>query len=141
MSSCTGVTAYNYDMLIARFEPENNIEMILKAFAASTTPRQLLLVGNHTHTEFGTNMFEQYATDKRVRFMGAIYDQTALDNLRYYSNLYFHGHSVGGTNPSLLEAMGFYALICYHNKHIIDPFAKKKRGGRGSRWICLQYGH
>jgi len=47
--------------------------------------------------------------------MGAIYDQTALNNLRYYSNLYFHGHSVGGTNPSLLEAMGSSCLICYHN--------------------------
>jgi len=109
------VDAFNYDILIARFEPENNIEMVLQAFLASDTQRQLLLVGNHKHTEFGKRMLDIYGTDKRIRFMGAIYDQTALNNLRYYSNLYFHGHSVGGTNPSLLEAMGSSCLICYHN--------------------------
>jgi len=109
------VTAYNYDMLIARFEPENNIEMILEAFSKSNTKRQLMLVGNYKHTEFGRNMFAKYSSDKRIRFMGAIYDQTALNNLRYFSNIYFHGHSVGGTNPSLLEAMGSSALICIHD--------------------------
>jgi len=113
--SIYNVELYNYDILIARFEPENNIEMILQAFSASKTQRQLLLVGNHNNTEFGQRMSKTYCNDKRIRFMGAIYDQTALNNLRYYSNLYFHGHSVGGTNPSLLEAMGSSCLICYHN--------------------------
>jgi len=121
--------AFQYDMLIARFEPENNIEMILKAFAASNTKRELLLIGNYKGTEFGKEMFEQYNSDIRIRFLGPIYDQNALDNLRYFSNLYFHGHSVGGTNPSLLEAMGSSSLICYHdnefNKAIVglDGFA------------------
>jgi len=124
--------AFQYDMLIARFEPENNIEMILRAFAASNTKRELLLIGNYEGTEFGKKMFEQYSSDYRIRFMGAIYDQTALDNLRYFSNLYFHGHSVGGTNPSLLEAMGSSSLICYNdnefNKAIVglDGFAFKE---------------
>jgi glycosyltransferase involved in cell wall biosynthesis len=124
-----GIVAYEYDLLIARFEPENNIEMILNAFSKSDTQRQFLLVGNYKHTEFGRQMFEKFNTDNRIRFMGAIYDQNALNNLRYFSNLYFHGHSVGGTNPSLLEAMGSSALICYHdnefNKTIIgeDGFA------------------
>ena len=122
-------TAFGYDMLIARFEPENNIEIILKAFAASDTQRELLLIGNYEGTEFGRTMYDQYKADERIRFMGAIYDQWALDNLRYFSNLYFHGHSVGGTNPSLLEAMGSSALVCYHdnefNKAIVgeDGFA------------------
>jgi len=121
--------AYQYDMLIARFEPENNIEMILKAFVASSTDRELLLVGDSNHTEFGRRMYKTYKTDKRIRFLGAIYNQNAINNLRQFSNLYFHGHSVGGTNPSLLEAMGSSALICYHdnefNKAIvgIDGFA------------------
>lgn len=117
------VTAYNYDMLVARFEPENNIEMILQAFSKSTVKRQLLLVGNHNHTEFGRNMFAKYSSDHRIRFIGANYDQSALNNLRFFSNIYFHGHSVGGTNPSLLEAMGSSALVCIHdnefNKAII----------------------
>jgi len=119
------LTEYKYDLLIARFEPENNIEVVLKAFSASNTQRQLLLVGNHHHTEFGQRMFETYGTDKRIRFMGAIYDQTVLNNLRYYSNLYFHGHSVGGTNPSLLEAMGTSALICYHSNEFNEAIIGK----------------
>jgi len=118
-----GVEAYSYDMLIARFEPENNIEMILEAFAKSSVKRQLLLIGNYKHTGFGKNMFVKYNFDERIRFIGAIYDQEMLNNLRYFSNIYFHGHSVGGTNPSLLEAMGSSALLCVHdnefNKAII----------------------
>ncbi|MBB3187194.1 DUF1972 domain-containing protein [Microbacter margulisiae] len=110
------VQVYEYDMLVARFEPENNIEMILQAYVQSITHRQLLLVGNYKHNKFGLRMFNQYNNvDKRIRFIGAIYDQRTLNNLRYFSNLYFHGHSVGGTNPSLLEAMGSSALICYHD--------------------------
>ncbi|KAA8482030.1 glycosyltransferase involved in cell wall biosynthesis [Arcticibacter tournemirensis] len=110
-----GVTAYNYDILIARFEPENNIEMILEAFSKSSTSRKLLLIGNFKHTDFGIRMARLYGEDTRICFLGPIYNQVALNNLRYFSNLYYHGHSVGGTNPSLLEAMGSSSLICYHN--------------------------
>ncbi len=60
-------------------------------------------------------MFAKYSNDSRIVFLGAIYDQEELQNLRFYSNLYFHGHTVGGTNPSLLEAMGSSSLIAYHN--------------------------
>lgn len=109
------VESYKYDILIARFEPENNIEMVLESFHQSNTDRKLLLVGNYTHTKFGSDMFAKYGADNRIHFLGAIYDQTMLNNLRYFSNLYFHGHSVGGTNPSLLEAMGSSSLICYHD--------------------------
>ncbi|MEI7525262.1 MAG: DUF1972 domain-containing protein [Mariniphaga sp.] len=110
-----GLKPYKYDLLIARFEPENNIELILRAFSVSTTNRQIVLIGDYNHTKFGKQMFSIYNTDPRIRFMGSIYEQVNLNNLRYFSNLYFHGHSVGGTNPSLLEAMGASALICYHN--------------------------
>lgn len=105
----------NYDILIARFEPENNIEMILEAFSKSAVKREFILVGNYMHTHFGKTMYARYQSDLRIRFIGSIYDQEDLNNLRYFSNLYYHGHSVGGTNPSLLEAMGSSALICYHN--------------------------
>ncbi len=50
-----------------------------------------------------------------IKFLGGVYDINVLNNLRYYSCLYFHGHTVGGTNPSLLEAMASNALICAHN--------------------------
>jgi glycosyltransferase involved in cell wall biosynthesis len=124
-----GLKPYQYDILIARFEPENNIEMIIEAYHQSHTQRQLVLIGNYKHTKFGNKIFKKYIIDKRIIFLGSIYDQKRLNNLRFYSNLYFHGHSVGGTNPSLLEAMGSSALICFHdndfNKAIVgnDGFA------------------
>src|SRR5438128_707779 len=60
--------------------------------------------------KFGRYLKKKYEGDM-VSFLGAVYDLSLLNNLRYYSRLYFHGHSVGGTNPSLLEAMAARALI------------------------------
>jgi glycosyltransferase involved in cell wall biosynthesis len=101
---------YTYDMLIARLEPENSIEAILQGVTDSKSSRPFLVIGNYTST-YGTYLKAKF-TDTRIRFMGAIYDISVLNNLRYFSNLYFHGHTVGGTNPSLLEAMASAALIC-----------------------------
>jgi glycosyltransferase involved in cell wall biosynthesis len=57
---------------------------------------------------------QRFGNDKRIRFTGGIYNQEDLNNLRYYSKFYFHGHSVGGTNPSLLEAMASSVYIMAH---------------------------
>jgi len=117
-----GVKEYNYDLLIARMEPENNIEIILSGLKKSKSSRKFLLVGNN-NTTYG-NHLEKKFDDPRIIFAGPIYDQILLNNLRYYSNIYFHGHSVGGTNPSLLEAMASNALICAHenefNKEVLE---------------------
>ena len=94
---------------------EMNIEMILEAFSKSNTSRKFILIGNYSHTEFGKQMYAKYSSDNRILFLGAIYNQEELQNIRHFSNIYFHGHSVGGTNPSLLEAMGSSSLIAYHN--------------------------
>ncbi|MFA6866935.1 MAG: DUF1972 domain-containing protein [Clostridia bacterium] len=125
---------YNYDMLIARFEPENNIDMVLEAFSKSSVNRKFILIGDYKRTKFGNELYVKYEKDSRIHFIGGLYNQGDLDNLRYFSNLYFHGHSVGGTNPSLLEAMGSSALICYHdnvfNKYIVGndglPFSNSE---------------
>ncbi|MDF2187450.1 DUF1972 domain-containing protein [Paraflavitalea sp. CAU 1676] len=101
---------YGYNMLMARMEPENNIETILDGYHASRAIQDFIVVGN-TGNKFGKYLTGKYATDRRIRFVGAIFNQSHVNNLIYYSNLYFHGHSVGGTNPSLLEAMGSGALI------------------------------
>lgn len=99
-----------YDLLIARLEPENSIEMILDGFVKSNNSRQFLVIGNH-NTIYGEYLKNKYQGNKNLIFMGSIYDMVQINNLRYYSNLYFHGHTVGGTNPSLLEAMASSALI------------------------------
>lgn len=106
---------YTYDLLIARMEPENNVETIVKGYLLKKCNRKLLLIGNYNSTKFGQYLFEKYSSNNTIVFLGPIYDMSVLDNLRYYSNLYFHGHSVGGTNPSLLEAMACNCCIVAHN--------------------------
>ncbi|MGD1843876.1 MAG: DUF1972 domain-containing protein [Salibacteraceae bacterium] len=106
-----------YDLLIARMEPENNVETILKGRRMADIHRPLIVIGGHEKTTHGKQWYAEYASES-IRFLGAIYDLNKLDHLRHFSNLYFHGHSVGGTNPSLLEAMASNALICAHQ----NPF-------------------
>jgi glycosyltransferase involved in cell wall biosynthesis len=109
-----GLSARDYDMLMARMEPENNVEMILKGFTATGASRRLLVVGNMQNA-FGKKMISRFGHDKRLVFAGPIFDQAVNHSLRHYCSLYFHGHSVGGTNPSLLEAMSDGALIAAHD--------------------------
>jgi glycosyltransferase involved in cell wall biosynthesis len=108
------LTPHNYDMLVARLESENSVEVILHGVAQSTCGRPFLVVGN-CHTKYGLYLQDKFARYKNIRFLNGIYDINVLNNLRYYSSIYFHGHTVGGTNPSLLEAMASSALICAHD--------------------------
>lgn len=104
------VKKYKYNILIARLQEDNNIETIIKGVVNSESDLPLLVVGNND-TKYGNYLKNKYK-DKRLIFLGAIYDANILNNLRFYSSIYFHGHSAGGTNPSLLEAMASSALIC-----------------------------
>ena len=108
-----GVEPGKYTILIARMEAENNILMVLEGYAKSTTNEPLLVVGNMV-TGYAHMLAQRFGNDKRIRFTGGIYNQEDLNNLRYYSKFYFHGHSVGGTNPSLLEAMASNVYIMAH---------------------------
>lgn len=105
-----GLKPYAYNMLMARMEPENNIEMILDGYLLSSSPLDFLVVGN-TQNRFGRFLKEKFGRDARIKFAEAIFDRHQVSSLIYHSNIYFHGHSVGGTNPSLLEAMGSQGLI------------------------------
>lgn len=107
---------YQYDMLIARLEPENSIEIILDGVKKANLTRAFLVIGNH-NTPYGNYLKAKYSAYSQIQFLGGIYDIEVLNNLRYYSNIYFHGHTVGGTNPSLLEAMASNSLICANDNH------------------------
>ncbi|GLX86654.1 glycosyl transferase [Thalassotalea loyana] len=98
-----------FDLVIARLEPENSIEVILEGVIQSDCETVLLVVGNY-QTTYGKYLMEKY-NDKRIYFVGGIFDKQILDSMRQYCRLYFHGHTVGGTNPSLLEAMAASANI------------------------------
>jgi glycosyltransferase involved in cell wall biosynthesis len=102
-----------YFLLIARMEPENNIEMIIQGYLASGHQYPLFVIGNTANT-FGRFLVRKY-NSPNIEFAGPLYDENLLNNLRYFSSIYFHGHSVGGTNPSLLEAMGCGCNIAAHN--------------------------
>jgi glycosyltransferase involved in cell wall biosynthesis len=104
----------NYNMIMARFEPENNLDMVLEGVAMNQDKTPILVVGKH-QTKYGNYLKNKFKDHSNIRFMGGIYNLEHLNNLRFYSNLYFHGHSVGGTNPSLLEAMASKALVIAHN--------------------------
>ena len=106
------VEAYNYSLIIARLEPENSIEVILDGYYKSKTTSPILIFGKINL--FGRRLIKKYKDDSRIKFLGANYCISELNNLRYYSRYYFHGHTVGGTNPSLLEAMSSKALIVAH---------------------------
>lgn len=108
-----------YHLLIARMEPENNIETILDGFVSGSSGHSFVVVGNVSNT-YGKKMTRKYAGDSNIIFTGSLFDQLLLHTLRSFCHLYFHGHSVGGTNPSLLEAMASGAVIAAHN----NPFNK-----------------
>ncbi len=114
------VAPKGYDLIVARMEPENNIETILDGVTQSKSQGICLVVGKNQATPFGRYLTKKYENQSNIRFLGGIYNQDTLDNLRYFARVYFHGHSVGGTNPSLLEAMASRVLIAAHD----NPFNK-----------------
>lgn len=93
-----------YAFTVCRIEPENNLHLILEAFDQErSTP--LFVVGNWDNSEYGRSLRAQYAGHATITLLDPIYDQDRLDELRSNCALYVHGHSAGGTNPSLVEAM------------------------------------
>ena len=93
-----------YAFTVCRIEPENNIDMIIKAFC-DLPDRNYVIVGNWSKSGYGKGLMQKYAACKNVYMLHAIYDQNVLDQIRGNCKVYIHGHSAGGTNPSLIEAM------------------------------------
>ncbi|WP_413496810.1 beta 1-4 rhamnosyltransferase Cps2T [Carnobacterium maltaromaticum] len=102
----------DYYLIVGRFVPENNYELIIKEFTKSHSKKDLVIVTNIENNGFykelqkNTNIDE----DKRIKFVGTVYNQELLTGIRTNAFGYFHGHEVGGTNPSLLEAMAVTKL-------------------------------
>lgn len=102
-----GLTPKGYYLVVGRFVPENNYETMLREFMKSKTDKDFALITN-VSPQFLEELEHKtgFQKDKRIKFVGTVYDQELLMKLRQNAYGYFHGHEVGGTNPSLLEALG-----------------------------------
>jgi len=120
-----GLVPDNYLLSIARLEPENNLEIMFDGYIASQIKTPYFVVGDHL-TQYGDFLKDKYRSTGII-FLGGIFNKHHLDNIRYYSSFYLHGHSVGGTNPALLEAMAASTFILAHdndfNKSVINQNA------------------
>ena len=102
-----GLKRRGYHLVVARFEPENHVLEIVAGYAKSTASLPLIVVGSAPYSDEYTAKIEAIAaTDDRIVLLGGVWDQEQLDQLYANAANYLHGHSVGGTNPSLLRAMG-----------------------------------
>ncbi|GAC1300713.1 MAG: DUF1972 domain-containing protein [Ktedonobacteraceae bacterium] len=113
----------DFYLIVARIEPENHVREMLEGFCGSASQKKLVVVGPLRRDGYSRSI-ERFADDRRVLFLGGVYDQTTLRALRMRCFAYIHGHSVGGTNPSLLEAMGAGNLILAHR----NPFNREVLG-------------
>lgn len=102
-----GIEENNYYLIVGRFVPENNYETMIREFMKSNSHKDLVVITNVEHNAFYQQLIEKthFDSDKRIKFAGTMYDQDLLKYIRENAFAYFHGHEVGGTNPSLLEAM------------------------------------
>ncbi|MGB9980653.1 DUF1972 domain-containing protein [Methanobacterium sp.] len=103
-----------YWLVVARLEPENNIHTIVEAFSKIKTKYPLVIVGDFTDNDYKKEVYSLTGEHKNIHFLGSIYDIKLLNMLRQNCFAYFHGHTVGGTNPSLLEAMSMENIIVAH---------------------------
>lgn len=110
--------ANEYDLVVARLEPENNIYSIIEGFIKSNTNKKLVIIGNYNSNSYKAridSIIKKYNAYDRIIFTGSIYRKDVLNMLRQNCHIYIHGHSAGGTNPSLLEAMISRAIIFAHD--------------------------
>jgi GT2 family glycosyltransferase/glycosyltransferase involved in cell wall biosynthesis len=105
-------TKEKYAFSVCRIEPENNVHIILEAF--SETDKKIVFVGNWDTGKYGREVRSKYKKFPNIEMLDPIYDQERLDDLRANCHVYIHGHSAGGTNPSLVEAMWLgLPVICW----------------------------
>lgn len=102
-----GIRENEYYLVVGRFVPENNYEAMLRGFMKSSSKKDFVLITNVEQNKFYEKLRQETGFDKdpRIKFVGTVYDQELLKYIREHAFAYLHGHEVGGTNPSLLEAL------------------------------------
>lgn len=124
----TGLSKKNYYLVVGRFVPENSFEVMIHEFMKSKSEKDFALITN-VNEKFLNELENKlhFKKDKRIKFVGTVYDQELLKKIRENAYAYFHGHTVGGTNPSLIEALGSTDLNLLvnvgFNKEVADDSA------------------
>lgn len=123
-----GLVRDGFHLVVARFEPENHVAQILEGYRSSKAQLPLVVVGSAPYAAAYTERIKSLAAgDSRIRLMGGVWDQELLSQLYSHARTYLHGHSVGGTNPSLLRSMGSgTAVLAYDvvfNREVLGPEA------------------
>ena len=121
-----GLEPGRFHLVVARFEPENHVREIVEGYVGSGAVLPLVVVGSSPYAD-GYTASVRAAADRRVRLVGGIWDQDLLDELYAHALTYLHGHSVGGTNPSLLRAAGAATSVIAHD----NPFNREVLGPDG----------
>lgn len=121
-----GLTPHRYAIMVARPEPENSVMEVVRAWSRKRRGLPLLVLGHYAADNVYQRQVMEAASDE-VIFAGAVYDKRILSALRYYCRLYIHGHQVGGTNPSLVEALGAGNAVLAHDN-------------RFNRWVAGEEG-
>lgn len=132
-----------YYLILGRFVPENNYETAIREFMKSSTERDLVIICNHEGNAYFDELRQitGFDKDKRVKFVGTVYDQDLLKYIRNQAFAYIHGHEVGGTNPGLLEALAQTDLNLIYNVDFNHQVAQEtalywnKEGGNLSQLI------
>jgi glycosyltransferase involved in cell wall biosynthesis len=121
-----GLEPRGYHLVVARFEPENHVLDVIQGYRMSKAQRPLVVVGFEGYPgRYAKQIVEAASCDPRVRLVGAVWDQSLLDAMYAGAASYLHGHSVGGTNPSLLRAMIHTAPIIAYD----CPYNRETTGG------------
>jgi glycosyltransferase involved in cell wall biosynthesis len=115
-----------YAITVCRIEPENNIELIIDSFN-NFSKLKLVIVGNWSNSNYGKNLYNKFKNTKNLLLLDPIYDPFKINKLRENCYIYVHGHSAGGTNPSLVEAMNMHLAIlafdCCFNRETTSSMA------------------
>lgn len=128
-----GLSPGGYHLVVARFEVENHVDVVVEGYTGSGARLPLVVVGAAPYADEYTRRVESLA-DSRVRFLGSVWDQELLDQLYAGALVYHHGHSVGGTNPSLLRAIGAGAPVDAFDV----SFNREVLAGAGRYWRTAQ---
>lgn len=136
-----GLVPNGYAILIARAEPENSILEVVRGWSQKKRGLKLVVLGKYDHKHAYQRLVKEAGSDE-VLFLGAIYEGTVVDALRFFARIYIHGHQVGGTNPSLVEALGAGNAVLAHdnlfNRWVVGDEAKFFSGENGCSSVLDQ---